>query len=569
MRGFYTSRVSRPRKPALTIPSLTHMVSKASAPVSGISSSGKRFTVPDTGSFFHSMTTLSLASTFTYAILGALIAYSLSLPHDSLVHLWLFLACRLGYNVGLGLILYSQSKAKLWTRCFTKLHSLFPSLINPFLRQHVRDKAYSPSEYPKDFNSWVAFRMLVDVCLCCDPMSYLLLVFHSIELPTSVTFFTLLQYSIGILLILFNIWAKLDAHRVIGNYAWYWGDFFFLIETDLKFDGIFKLFPHPMYTVGYSVYYGMSLLSGSYLVFLASLLAHSLQILFLAFVETPHIEQLYGSDSAPPRPTSSDPTLESLYLRNEPVLFFNLDWTRASDSIIMIAVVYVFYVSFSLQNRLVSLLHVCFWKLLYWFYMTTILSRQSSSDWWVRIFKARGLTRRDAFYNWKRMYNFLTVVNLMSFIGSAISQWNAPTVFTLSEAAYIAAGLVLILINLWAFVSVYQAIGDFGWFYGDFFLSQSKAVFYTSQICYSGVYRFTNNPDCWIGYLGLHGVALITRNLPLFGVSIASQCFHAIFIKLVEEPHMEKLYTQIRHDEPLFEAIRPPKSGPSTPEKQN
>src|SRR5689334_20600962 len=48
-----------------------------------------------------------------------------------------------------------------------------------------------------------------------------------------------------------------------------------------------------MYTVGYSMYYGYSLLCRSYPLLFTSLVAHLLQIAFLVAVEEPHIERTY------------------------------------------------------------------------------------------------------------------------------------------------------------------------------------------------------------------------------------------------------------------------------------
>ncbi|KAJ2919580.1 hypothetical protein MD484_g828, partial [Candolleomyces efflorescens] len=155
-------------------------------------------------------------------------------------------------------------------------------------------KDYSFDDLPLEYNTWLLFRQLVDVILINDFLSYCMFAFSCFRIPHDLSGVVhAIRWLGGISLIGFNLWVKVEAHNVVKDYGWYWGDCFFQ-RGALVFDGVFELAPHPMYSVGYAGYYGLSLISGSYKVLFVSLAAHAAQFGFLLFFENPHIERNYG-----------------------------------------------------------------------------------------------------------------------------------------------------------------------------------------------------------------------------------------------------------------------------------
>ena len=356
-------------------------------------------------------------------------------------------------------------------------------------------------------------------------------------------------------------WAKVDAHRCIGEYSWYWGDFFFQKQQALSFSGIFELFPHPMYTVGYSLYYGCSLISRSYTLLFVSLAAHGLQLGFLVLVEEPHIERLYGAPNAGSRTaedwrTLYDPKQGLFPAKGENVLFARLDLFRSGDLALVIVSLYALLLSYFCTSVWLLALQVVLWRCLHWIGGGVVLWQQSRRELWTRHFSQQGRDLVEAFGHWRRSYNLSLTMNFLVFLTCAARCCHLTPRDLLDpwRVACALLGLCLMALSVWSFKSTYDAIGDFGWFYGDFFVPRSL---YRSSVRYTGIYRFLNNPDCVTGYAGQYGLALLCQSWLLFALAAFSHCCHVLFLNLVEIPHMQQLYSQseLRGEGPLPRAI--------------
>lgn len=221
---------------------------------------------------------------------------------------------RLSYNVILGSLLSSQSKYRTFTNfvttCMKTAHEGRMQFIR-FCLIYLMEKGGPKNvhDYPLCFQAWLIFKHIENLVMWTDGWSFCVLAIRCTDFSRYSFLFDHNDTSqiskqplcnifldiIGLLLIYVNYLVKRNAHIVQGAYAWFYGDFFFRLTRPLVFDGIYRFVKHPMYTLGYTAYIGLSIISRSWVVTIAALFGYSLQICFLVFVENPHIERTYGN----------------------------------------------------------------------------------------------------------------------------------------------------------------------------------------------------------------------------------------------------------------------------------
>lgn len=659
---------------------------KDEAPL-GKTPDGTVFKIPQTHnmltSLFDPRTPKSNIDLLTLFLLGLqlVLFVSLSRPTARIFFGFYFAMWRLAYNAGLGYVLKRQSETR-WIVRTVKRNGWFDEKRQPKIAQWAKNelkkkmgKDYDFTSVPLEFNVWILFRHSVDVILLNDFLSYVLFSLSFLTWsgpPGHSALFHVLRWVGGFVLLLFNLWVKTDAHRIVKDFAWYWGDAFFLSLQNLVFDGVFEFAPHPMYSVGYAGYYGLSLIVASPTVLFVSLAAHAAQFGFLLYFENPHIERTYGqrkpiaartplprthsqtlsespvssrsrADSTVEQPSASglstptliethddsmteaeaeealteaeedDPDaaarpavapqrkpsltpsmfstrttgggsiaragrasdveagppmtrhdLDNKYFHKDLLIFRNWDAFRARDLAFALVLIYAVVPTFlpalsKTATILLLFVHALAWRAFHSFALGLALKKQSERRWIVRHFikhyhyERDGDAVRDAFDNWKAIYNLSLCMTYVSFVALAWKCYNIPSDWTYGAVIVRhTLGLLLLALQAWSSAETYEVLGPFGWFYGDFWIPD-----YPHELAVTGIYRFLNNPERSMGGAAFIGIALIAGSKLALAQALINIAAHWWFLSAVENPHMQRLYgNTLRKDAGVTKTLR-------------
>ena len=306
------------------------------------------------------------------------------------------------------------------------------------------------------------------------------------------------------------------------------------------------------------------MMAASYKVLFISIIAHAAQMVFLALVESPHIERTYNAPSPPPKrveelsqqeqsvegtstgtDTPQRPSYQTRLMSigytpdsqpsdvHQLIGLQNIDLHRVADVSVIVLQLYMYTLALftpstrSWQGFFVT--NAVIWRLWYSVGIGFIRDRQSNKKRWTRHFVKYGESTEEAWRQWKGIYHLSMVMCYTSFICAAWKMYGLPEDWTIKMAILRhVVGFALIALQIWTVTSIYESLGEFGWFFGDFFFDHAP------KLTYSGIYRFLNNPERTIGLAGVWGLAIITWSKATFLLALLSHVLTLCFIQFVE-----------------------------------
>lgn len=470
----------------------------------------------------------------------------------TLFYLISFIFWRLSYNLLLGIILYHQHKYKTLTNI--QIPPQARTLFSWAISRPIRKQSWDWSDTPLTFNIWLIFRSLAMIILANDGISFVITCIACFKPFQQSSYFTLfITLPLVLPVIYAGYWIKKKAHDALGDYGWFWGDFFFVKKMVWVEDGVFTICPHPMYTLGYLPYYAGCLLCRSYSLLFVSLLAHTWQMLFLYLVEEPHTTATYSNNnvsSASDSASSQQQTKMKIIdddsnIPDNPAL--RLFEQATPHAIVYISLIFscmtltliLSFISPSRKSIIILFMLTILFRFLYFLFLSVFLSKPINGDnEWVTLLRSTGTSHSRIFSAWQHTLLISTCLNHTLFIITTIitSSFKLSMLFTIRYLSLCFLGIILMHISYAVNNATYSIIGNFGQFYGDFFVTTTKNH-YKSKV---GSFKYLNHPSTVCMYLSYHGIILIAQANPIIHLlAIVCQVLHIMFVIGIEIPHLE------------------------------